>query len=185
VCEAAEILARKKGFGNVTTTDIARAAGVSIGTLYRYFPDKEAILAAIVGRAWTAGLQAFGERVAILKPQAFDGLIEDVVHAAFDMVASRREELGKMHIELENVIHLSSDSVRSAMMLVQGVLERRRGELQVADIEVASVLLVRTVVFLARVGVRDHADLVASGRYANEIATMVRLYLMTPRKPNA
>lgn len=38
------------GFDQTTTIQIADRAGVSIGSLYQYFPNKRALLAAIVGR---------------------------------------------------------------------------------------------------------------------------------------
>lgn len=45
----AQILARD-GYGGVTTNHIAEAAGVSIGSLYEYFPNKQSIIAAALAR---------------------------------------------------------------------------------------------------------------------------------------
>lgn len=47
VLEAVRVVARREGAGAVTTNRIAEAAGVSIGTLYQYFPDKHAIFTAL------------------------------------------------------------------------------------------------------------------------------------------
>ncbi|KAA9157025.1 helix-turn-helix transcriptional regulator, partial [Delftia sp. BR1] len=44
---AAQILV-KEGEAALTTNRIAERAGVSIGTLYQYFPDKQAVLRAMV-----------------------------------------------------------------------------------------------------------------------------------------
>jgi AcrR family transcriptional regulator len=44
---AASHILRSEGEGAVTTNRVARAAGVSIGSLYQYFANKEAILAAL------------------------------------------------------------------------------------------------------------------------------------------
>src|SRR5262245_25049226 len=41
---AAELLA-KSGLAGITTNHVAERAGVSIGSVYRYFPDKESIVA--------------------------------------------------------------------------------------------------------------------------------------------
>ena len=43
---AAERLAAAEGEASVTTTSAAGAAGVSVGAVYRYFPDREALLLA-------------------------------------------------------------------------------------------------------------------------------------------
>lgn len=49
VIEAAARVFRREGFA-ATTNRIAREAGVSIGTLYEYFPNKQALLAALAER---------------------------------------------------------------------------------------------------------------------------------------
>src|SRR5579859_1074817 len=46
---AARILVRH-GYEGATTNRIAEAAGVSVGSLYQYFPNKEAIVAALLDR---------------------------------------------------------------------------------------------------------------------------------------
>src|SRR5215470_15241482 len=40
----------KDGYDQASTNRIAAAAGVSIGSLYQYFPSKEAVVAAVTGR---------------------------------------------------------------------------------------------------------------------------------------
>jgi len=49
VLEGAARVFKREGFG-ATTNRIAETAGVSIGTLYEYFPNKEALLAALAER---------------------------------------------------------------------------------------------------------------------------------------
>jgi AcrR family transcriptional regulator len=43
-----------EGFAQSTTRDIARAAGIGVGTLFNYFPTKEAMAGALVQRALAA-----------------------------------------------------------------------------------------------------------------------------------
>src|SRR5262245_47637657 len=40
----------KDGYDHASTNKIAEAAGVSIGSLYQYFPSKEALVAAVIDR---------------------------------------------------------------------------------------------------------------------------------------
>ena len=47
---AAERVLDRDGIAGLTTNHIAEHAGVSIGTLYRYFPNREAIVAALYER---------------------------------------------------------------------------------------------------------------------------------------
>jgi AcrR family transcriptional regulator len=51
ILDAAQTVAVAKGAFRATTADVASAAGVSIGTVYRYFEDMPAILHEL---GWTA-----------------------------------------------------------------------------------------------------------------------------------
>lgn len=46
ILEAAEEVAAKRGVENCSIAAIAQQAGVAVGTLYNYFPDRERLLAA-------------------------------------------------------------------------------------------------------------------------------------------
>ncbi|HVK21666.1 MAG TPA: TetR/AcrR family transcriptional regulator [Actinokineospora sp.] len=50
ILDAAALVVVDKGFTAATTADIAKAAKVSIGSVYRYFPDKLAVMRAVVER---------------------------------------------------------------------------------------------------------------------------------------
>jgi AcrR family transcriptional regulator len=58
------------GFDNTQTPDIAAAAGVSVGTFYRYFTDKREIFIEVVRRFLAT---AYQEVMAGLKPERFVG----------------------------------------------------------------------------------------------------------------
>ena len=48
--EATARILVKEGFDKASTNHIAEVAGVSIGSLYQYFPSKEALVAAVIER---------------------------------------------------------------------------------------------------------------------------------------
>ena len=50
IVEAAAQVLERKGPEGLTTNGVAERAGVSIGTLYQYFPDKQALLLAAARR---------------------------------------------------------------------------------------------------------------------------------------
>jgi AcrR family transcriptional regulator len=58
---AADEMIARDGFDRFTTADVAQAAGVSIGIVYRYFTDRVAILDAL-----------YPDRYALLRPGALE-----------------------------------------------------------------------------------------------------------------
>lgn len=62
--EAVERVLKRHGIGAITTNRIAEAAGVSIGSVYQYFPDKQAIFTALHGRHVTEVSQVIDRAVA-------------------------------------------------------------------------------------------------------------------------
>ncbi len=53
VLDAADELLVREGAGAFTTTRIAEAGGIPVGSVYRYFPDKQAIVEALAVRYWS------------------------------------------------------------------------------------------------------------------------------------
>ncbi|EDX84871.1 transcriptional regulator, TetR family protein [Synechococcus sp. PCC 7335] len=52
ILKAAQKLFARKGYGGTTTKDLAQAAGVAEGTLFRHFESKKAILVEVATRGW-------------------------------------------------------------------------------------------------------------------------------------
>ncbi|HIK26677.1 MAG: TetR/AcrR family transcriptional regulator [Oscillatoriaceae bacterium SKW80] len=52
ILQAAQKLFANKGYDGTTTRDLANTAGVAEGTLFRYFPNKKAILVEIATQGW-------------------------------------------------------------------------------------------------------------------------------------
>ena len=52
ILKSAEKLFAKRGYGGTTTRDLAQAAGVAEGTLFRHFENKKAILVEVATQGW-------------------------------------------------------------------------------------------------------------------------------------
>jgi len=57
ILETAQKLFSQQGFEAATTRDIARAAGIGIGTLFNYFSTKEAIAHCLISEAYELAVQ--------------------------------------------------------------------------------------------------------------------------------
>ena len=74
VLDAADEVLASEGANALSTTRVADAAGISVGSLYHYFPDKDAIVEALAVRYWSdfedlvAGVAETDEREALDDP---------------------------------------------------------------------------------------------------------------------
>jgi AcrR family transcriptional regulator len=79
VIEAAARILEERGFAGYTTNAVAERAGVSIGSLYQYFPGKDALTAALIERE-TATLLA--EIAASTQERGFEARLGRMIRAA-------------------------------------------------------------------------------------------------------
>ena len=79
----------EKGFRRATTREVARAAGVSEGTIYNYFEDKDALLLAILDRLNETERRAadFEEGMAT----DFRGFLEQYLRRRISLIWENRE----------------------------------------------------------------------------------------------
>lgn len=80
---AAALLGRGQPLEEVTTAMIAAEAGVSVGALYRFFPDKQAIVDAIASRHMEAFQKSLPVRLAAAAPKDGPALLGTVIEAFY------------------------------------------------------------------------------------------------------
>jgi AcrR family transcriptional regulator len=106
----------EKGFDGASMQDLARAAGMSVGNFYRYFPSKAAIVQAMCGYDLAEIQQEFSEirasdnpmaglRARILAHLADEGETKDgQLWAEITAAAMRKPEIGEASRQMEETI---------------------------------------------------------------------------------
>ena len=84
VLDAADEVLAAEGTDAFTTTRVAELAGVSIGSVYRFFPDKEAIVEALAVQYWSD----FEDLVSGVAEADEAGPLDDPVGAVVDVLVA-------------------------------------------------------------------------------------------------
>lgn len=149
ILEAAAQVFERRGYAAGTTDAIAERAGVSIGSLYQYFPNKDAILVALAERHLDEGF-ALMERLlaqATADPPALEVLLRGFVEA---MVALHRRE-PRLHRVLFEEAPLPAGLRRSLAQREEALaaqvarLLESHPALSLPDPQAAAYLVVRSV----------------------------------------
>jgi AcrR family transcriptional regulator len=82
ILEASAHILETAGSDALTTNAIAERAGVSIGSLYQYFPTREAIMVELIRRERAKLRSAIAAAVASDKAAALDAAIRQIIDAA-------------------------------------------------------------------------------------------------------
>jgi AcrR family transcriptional regulator len=86
VLEAATRVLAAGGLARFTTNRVAEVAGVSVGSVYQYFPNKEALIAALIERAQQAFVAEVEQLVAATATASLDDSLR-----AFAVLAVRQQ----------------------------------------------------------------------------------------------
>ena len=93
--EATRRLLASEGVDAVTTARVAELAGVSIGSLYQYFPSREALVAAVID----AKLESDMRELAPVLAELHQAELDDAIRGLVEMVVRyyRDETLASAH----------------------------------------------------------------------------------------
>lgn len=86
ILEAAARIIERDGLDAVTTNAVATAAGVSVGSLYQYFPNRSAILAELTRRERALLKQGIGRVAARMQ----DGTLDEALKALVDVAVAHQ-----------------------------------------------------------------------------------------------
>ena len=90
ILEAAAQVLEAGGLAGFTTNSVAERAGVSIGTLYQYFADKNALLRALAEREMHAGLARVAAAMAGDGDTSLEGRVRATVRAIINAFGGRQ-----------------------------------------------------------------------------------------------
>jgi AcrR family transcriptional regulator len=181
ILEAAAELFSRLGYSGTTTNKIALRAGVSIGSLYQYFPNKDAILAgleeqhlsqvrAVVEQSLIA-LEDEGRPVGDTIRSLLEGLVE--LHDANpDLTRALSHETGRLHSARDT--HRQREALYARE--VERVLSRRR-DVRPGNTAVMAHIVVQTTEALTRWLVHEAPRTLERGVVVEETVRLLTQYV--------
>jgi AcrR family transcriptional regulator len=125
------------GFAALTTTRVAERAGVSVGTLYQYFPNKRALVAAVIERHLLQVVTAMEAACEATQGQALSDMANAVCQAFVDVKMARPEVSRALYqpmAELQGQALLLAIMPRAQAMLTRTLASATDGPVHNADV---------------------------------------------------
>jgi AcrR family transcriptional regulator len=179
----ARILEQGSG-GRLTTNHIAEKAGVSIGTLYGYFPNKSSLLRAMV-RQETARQQAFVQRSLsdTSLSESPEALVRHVIRAALRPFASRskvRLHLMQLLLHDADVLDAARGERQMILAALLSALSERWPDRTVSLSENAQYTLASAIVSTVLTVALERPDHFESQEFEEEIVGIILRRTMIP-----
>jgi AcrR family transcriptional regulator len=168
----------KLGDDRFNTNRVAELAGVSIGSLYQYFPNKEALIAALAEQHALGMVALAQHHLQGLGDYSISEVVSRIIKAAFTAHAANP----RLHRVLNEQVPRSeamrqADDARMEGML-RSFLEKRCNEVKPENLDLTVFVVGRTIESLTHRAVLDRPELLNNGELEQEITTLLLSYLV-------
>jgi AcrR family transcriptional regulator len=182
--EATARVLMKEGYDRASTNKIAQVAGVSIGSLYQYFPSKEALVAAVIDRHTQKVSQVMRNALVTVAARPIEVAAREFISIAIDAHRVNPKLHGVLTEQIPRVGRLENNEAiaREAYALVRGYLEAHRDELDVADPDLTAFVCVTVIEALTHAAVLRRPDILTgekAGKFVDDVTRLVVRYLRT------
>ena len=175
--EATARILVSEGFDKASTNRIAEVAGVSVGSLYQYFPSKEALVAAVIDRHSQEIMQVVRGALAEVASQPLKKVVRSLIVAAIEahrvdprlhrILAEQIPRTGRLeHVEAIN---------REAHALFKAYLEAHSDELRKVDLEIAAFVCVTSIEALTHTAVLHRTEMLSDEMVRSLVDEATRL----------
>jgi AcrR family transcriptional regulator len=181
ILEATARVLVERGYAGTSTNAVAARAGISVGSLYQYFPNKDALVAALHERH----AQRVDEVVLRVLQRHAGATLAEALAAVIEAAIAAHAEEAELHQVLE--LQLAGlDRYRGPQAdghlaeHVAALLAAHRDEIAVPDPRLATFVLVNAVHALIHAAVLERPSGVSLRAATREILRMAFGYLTTP-----
>lgn len=182
--EATARILMKEGYDKASTNRIAAVAGVSIGSLYQYFPSKEALVAAVIDRHTHELTQVVRDALIKVASRSIEVAARELVSLGIEAHRVNPELHRVLAEQIPRVGRLESGGAidPSVHALLRSYLDAHRDEVGVADLDVAAFICVTVVEALTHTAVLHRPEILAGDKARKFVDDVTRLVVRYLRK---
>ena len=184
ILDAAALLLVDEGYEQTTTNRIAERAGVSIGSLYQYFPNRESVVAAVGDRLKASITNPLWLGLAERHEQ---DLRSEITLGLRKSIASHASALTLFRILLEVTSRppatgLPAELLNQRQTILRNCLQAHAGEVREDfDFEAGCFLIPRMVGSAIDAAIQWRPATLTNGELERELTTLLSYYLMGGR----
>lgn len=176
----------ENGYDQLTTNRVAERAGVSIGSLYQYFPNKEALIFALAEHHANEMMQLAqhhlkgvgGGEASLQKNRTMPEVLRQIVKAAIAAHAVNPKLHRVLHEQIpRSEVMRRSDEAKMENML-RSFLAQHSDQLQPKNLELTVFMIERTIRALIHGAMCDRPELLKTGEFEQELMAMLSAYLL-------
>jgi AcrR family transcriptional regulator len=187
ILEATTHILTEEGYDKANTNRIAERAGISIGSLYQYFPNKESLMAALMEQHSNEIAALVGSKLQNLFDAPLETAVPELVkaviaahainprlHQVLNEEIPRSERLQQMQKADERIAELLRAYLARWSDSPQKRLYQR---IHPHNLEMTVFILSRTVESLCHSAVIEHPNFVSNSQFEQEVSHLILLYL--------
>jgi AcrR family transcriptional regulator len=178
ILDATAQLLESKPASAITTNHIAGRAGISIGTLYQYFPNKSAVLAALANRGrWLRAMKVINQ-LATAQTDGIDEVTREIIRTLIAVFASSRTD--KQLTMLMTIQRLEVPTEESPIDEVSTVIANTISSILKApksETELTAFVITRAVMGTIRSTVLDAPHLLEEQKFEDQLVRLVTGFL--------
>tara|TARA_B110000444_G_C18826182_1_gene590473 strand:- start:711 stop:1340 length:630 start_codon:yes stop_codon:yes gene_type:complete len=179
IMDATKKILEKEGYSHLTTNHIAEVAGVSIGTLYQYFSNKETIIYALVENVVSDASDVLRNRLLDLMTEPIDVMIPQMCKLLLSIYKEHGFVLFRIRDQVPKLREVYSKLTTENFTFVTNLayLKQHEVELKVKDLPTALFLVENTIVSNCIRYLEKKSQKVNEDEFVDELSSMVLRYL--------
>ena len=168
----------ENGYDQLTTNRVAERAGVSIGSLYQYFPNKKALIFALAEHHANAMVQLAQHHLEELSDRTIPEVLRQIVKAALAAHAVNPKLHRVLHEQISHSEVIQRLDEAKTERLLRLFLSQRSDQLQPKNLELAVFMVERTIRALIHGAMIDRPELLKTEEFEQELMRMLLAYLV-------